>query len=193
MEKKDKMCFSRLELADYLQSLSEQLRRGSLESEGRQWKVPEEVWSEIKLKEKKGYIKAKISLSWSTEQEYDQATKEDLDKWKGSMKAVKKRLAASYKAIYQMAEQGKFPEQQTLAEFIESSKALGQLADPDWQEAMQVYLDHLANLQRAVEKQDFETMFHELRDLKNCMVDCHREMKYSPEKAEDIKKGSKEA
>jgi XXXCH domain-containing protein len=177
MEKKKKACLSRLELANYLQSLSEQLSRGSLESEGRQWTVPEEVWSEVKLEEKKGFIKAKISFSWSTEQEYDQAALQDLKKWQGSLKAVKKRLAASFKAIHQAAEQGRFPDQPTLAEFINSSRALEQLADPAWQEAMQVYLDHLASLQRAMENQEFPALYHELRNLENCMVDCHREFK----------------
>ena len=190
MEKKKKMPLPRLELADYLQSLSEQLRRGMLESEGRQWTVPDEVWSELKLKEKRGYIKAEMSFYWSTEQQYNQAALQDLQKYIGSMKEVKKRLAASYKAISQMAEQGKFPDQKNLAEFVESSQAMGQLADPDWQEAMQIYSDHLANLQRAVEKQDFEAMIHELRDLQNCKVECHREFKHYPKKREEIKTGS---
>ena len=159
MGKKKKVCLGRVELADYLQSLSEQLRRGQLETEGRQWTVPEEVWSEIRLKEKQGYIKAKMSFSWSTEPQYDQAALADLKKYRDSMTEVKKRLTASYKAISQMAKQGKFPDPKTLTE------------------AMKIYLDHLASLQNAVEKQDFEAMLHELRDLENCKVDCHREFK----------------
>jgi XXXCH domain-containing protein len=177
MGKKKKVCLGRVELADYLQSLSEQLRRGQLETEGRQWTVPEEVWSEIRLKEKQGYIKAKMSFSWSTEPQYDQAALADLKKYRDSMTEVKKRLTASYKAISQMAKQGKFPDPKTLTEFMESSQAMGKLADPEWQEAMKIYLDHLASLQNAVEKQDFEAMLHELRDLENCKVDCHREFK----------------
>jgi XXXCH domain-containing protein len=177
MKKKEEKCLPRLELANYLQSLSEQLRKGSLESEGRQWTVSEKVWSEIKLKEKKGFIKAKISLSWSTEPDYDQTALADLKKWQSSMKGVKKRLTASFKAFNHAAGQGKFPDQQTLTEFIESSRALEQLADPDWQEAMAVYLDHLTKLQRAVENQEFSTMYHQLQELQTCMVDCHREFK----------------
>jgi XXXCH domain-containing protein len=188
MGKKKRECLPRLELANYLQSLSEQLRRGELDCEGRQWMVPEEVWSEIKLKEKRGYIKAKLSFSWSTEQQYDEAAKQDLHKWVGSMKEVKKRLAASFKAVSQVIEQGKFPDQKILAEFIASSQAMGQLADPDWQEAMQIYSDHLTNLQRAVEKQDFQAMINELHDLQNCKVDCHREFKDYPKKREEVSK-----
>jgi XXXCH domain-containing protein len=191
MEEKKELCLTRLELADYLQFLSEQLRSGSLEFEGRQWTVPEEVGSEIKLKEKKGYIKAKISLSWSTEQDYDQAALADLKKWQGSMKKVKKRLNASFKKLYHEAEQGRFPDQQTLNEFVESSRSLAQLADPDWQEAIQIYLDHLESLERAVASQEFPAMYRELRDLQACMVECHRDFKYYPEKHEEIKKSSK--
>jgi XXXCH domain-containing protein len=190
MENKAKKCLNRLEMADYLQSLSEQLRQGSLEAEGRQWTVPEEIWNEIKLKEKKGYIKAKISLSWPTEQEYDQASQKELAKWKKSMKEVKKRLTDSYKKVLQAAEQGQFPDQQSMDEFVKSSEDFGKIADPDWQEAMKIYLDHLANLQRAVESQDREAMLHELRDLEICMIDCHRDFKNYPEKLAEIKQGS---
>jgi XXXCH domain-containing protein len=190
MENKAKKCLNRLEMADYLQSLSEQLRQGSLEAEGRQWTVPEEIWNEIKLKEKKGYIKAKISLSWPTEQEYDQASQKELAKWKKSMKEVKKRLTDSYKKVLQAAEQGQFPDQQSMDEFVKSSEDFGKIADPDWQEAIKFYLDHLANLQRAVGSQDRETMLHELRDLEICMIDCHRDFKNYPEKLAEIKQGS---
>jgi XXXCH domain-containing protein len=190
MGKEMKECLNRLELADYLQSLSDQLRKGSLEFGDRQWTVPEEIWNEIKLKEKKGYIKAKISLSWPTEQDYDQAAKKELAEWKESMKEVKKRLTGSYKKVLQAAEQGQFPDQQVMDEFTKSSQDLGKLADPEWQEAMQIYLDHLDNLQRAVGNHDRETMLHELRDLQIRMTDCHRDFKYYPEKQAEVKQGS---
>jgi XXXCH domain-containing protein len=190
MGKEMKECLNRLELADYLQSLSDQLRQGSLEFGDRQWIVPEEIWNEIKLKEKKGYIKAKISLSWPTEQDYDQEAKKELAEWKESIKEVKKRLTDSYKKVLQAAEQGQFPDQQSMDEFVKSSEDFGKIADPDWQEAMKFYLDHLANLQRAVGNQDRETMLHELRDLEICMIDCHRDFKYYPEKLAKVKQGS---
>ena len=43
MEKKVQKKFSRLELADYLAALNQQLRRGRLEAPGRSWTVPPEV------------------------------------------------------------------------------------------------------------------------------------------------------
>jgi hypothetical protein len=51
------------------------------------------------------------------------------------------------------------------------------MAEPDWAQAMQEYLDHLANLEHAVDMRQPEVMLHELRDLQNCMNSCHREFK----------------
>jgi len=42
---------------------------------------------------------------------------------------------------------------------------------------MNEYLDHLANLKRAVEKQQLEDVEHELRDLRTRWVACHCDFK----------------
>lgn len=81
MGEKSEKKFSRLELADYLKTLSEQLRQGMFESEGRRWTVPAELYGEVQLKEKKGYLKAKISWSWPTEHDYEPAAEEDLTRY----------------------------------------------------------------------------------------------------------------
>jgi XXXCH domain-containing protein len=73
--------------------------------------------------------------------------------------------------------QGAFPDDRTLRDFVESSRAFAALAEPDWASAMQEYLDHLANLEHAVANRQPEVMLHELRDLQNCMSVCHREFK----------------
>ena len=62
-------------------------------------------------------------------------------------------------------------------DFVESSRAFAAMAEPDWANAMQEYLDHLANLEHAVANRQQEVMLHELRDLQNCMSSCHREFK----------------
>ena len=51
------------------------------------------------------------------------------------------------------------------------------MAEPEWANAMQEYIDHLSNLEHAVDKRQQEVMLHELRDLQNCMSPCHREFK----------------
>ena len=50
-------------------------------------------------------------------------------------------------------------------------------AEPEWQEAMHEYLDHLENLKRAVQRQQRDDVEHELRDLRTRWVACHREFK----------------
>ena len=63
--------WGRLELANYLEKLTEQLRRGALEVQGRHWTVPADLEVSLEFKEKKGRLAAKLSWSWSTLEDYD--------------------------------------------------------------------------------------------------------------------------
>jgi hypothetical protein len=54
---------------------------------------------------------------------------------------------------------------------------MARFADPEWQDAMNDYLDHLENLKLAVDRKQLEVVEHELRDLKTQMAACHREHK----------------
>ncbi len=178
MGEKEEKTLTRLELADYLKSLSDQLRRGALEAHGRQWTVPDEFDVRMEFKEKKGHLQAKLSWSWSTLEDYDRTARDEISRYQDSMKTVKKRMGANFKALQQaVGQQGAFPDERTLADFVTSSQAFAAMAEPDWQEAMQEYLDHLANLQHAVATRQQEVMLHELRDLQACMSSCHREFK----------------
>jgi len=177
MGEKPEKTLSRLELADYLENFSEQLRRGSLEPNGRHWTVPDDLDVRMEFKEKKGYLVAKLSWSWSTLTDYDPASRHEVSRWQGDLKTVKKRLGAAFKALQQAVSQGGWPDDRTLSEFVDSSRAFAAMAEPDWANAMQEYLDHLANLEHAVAGRQQEVMLHELRDLQNCMVACHREFK----------------
>ena len=177
MGEKNEQTLSRLELADYLKNLSEELRRGAMEARGRRWTVPDELDVRMEFKEKKGRLVAKLSWSWSTLKDYDSASREEVNRWQGDLKTVKKRLGAAFKALQQATSQGAFPDDRTLGDFAESSRAFAAMAEPDWENAMQEYLDHLANLEHAVAGRQQEVMLHELRDLQNCMAACHREFK----------------
>ena len=177
MSEKDGQAWSRLELADYLKDLSEQLRRGVLSVQGRNWTVPDDIEAHLEFKEKQGRIKAKLSWSWSTLKDYDPASRDEVGRWQDDMKTVKKRLGAAFKALQQAVNQGGWPDDRTLEDFVASSRAFAAMAEPDWETAMQEYLDHLANLQHAVETRQQEVMLHELRDLQACMSSCHREFK----------------
>jgi XXXCH domain-containing protein len=177
MGEKDGQTLSRLELADYLQDLSEQLRRGALSAQGRQWSVPDNLDVEMQFKEKKGRLVAKLSWSWSTLKDYEPASRQEVSRWQDDLKVVKKRLGAAFKALQQVVNQDDWPGERILGDFVESSQAFAAMDEPDWANAMQEYLDHLANLEQAVANRQQEVMLHELRDLQNCMSSCHREFK----------------
>jgi hypothetical protein len=54
---------------------------------------------------------------------------------------------------------------------------MAEFAEPEWQEAMHEYMDHLANLKRAAAANRFEAVAHELRDLRARWKACHRDFK----------------
>ena len=177
MGNKEQTTWSPQQLADYFQNLADQLRRGALEVRGHHWSVPPELSVRTEFKEKKGRLAVKLSWAWSTLKDYDHPARDEVHRWQESMKTVKKRLGADFKNLQRVVRQGDFPDDRTLNDFVASSQAFAAMAEPDWQEAMQEYLDHLANLQHAVAQQQMEVMLHELRDLQNCMTSCHREFK----------------
>jgi XXXCH domain-containing protein len=177
MGEKEARTIDRLQLADLLQNLSDQLRRGTVDMPGRHWNVPEDIDVELQFKEKKGHLVAKLCWSWSTLEDYDQASRAEVNRWQDSMKTIKKQMGATFKELQRVVTQGAFPDARTLENFVEASRAFAAMAEPDWQAAMQEYMDHLGNLQHAAANQQQEVMLHELRDLQACMGSCHREFK----------------
>jgi XXXCH domain-containing protein len=175
-DKKEKR-LSRTKLADYLDDLSSQLRNGKLEAEGRTWTIPDSLNTKIQFKEKKGRISGKLSWHWNTLRDYDQASRDEVTRWKASFKTLKKKLTTSYKRLKDGARQRDFPDKQMMEEFQGLCAAFGEMAEPEWEEAMKEFMDHLKNLQRAIENRQLEIMRHEIRDLGNRMRDCHRTFK----------------
>jgi XXXCH domain-containing protein len=175
-DKKEKR-LSRTKLADYLEDLSRQLRIGRLEAEGRTWTIPKSLDTKIQFKEKKGRISAKLSWHWNTLRDYDEASREEVTRWKTSFKTLKKRLTTSFKKLKDVARKGDFPDKQRLEEFQGLCTAFSKMAEPEWEEAMKEFMDHLKNLQRAIENKQLEIMRHEIRDLENRMRECHRAFK----------------
>jgi XXXCH domain-containing protein len=177
MGDKIKKKLGRMELADYLETLGRQLRSGKIELEGRTWTVPESIGATIQFKEKKGRLLTKLSWGWTTIGDYEKKDREEITRWKTSLKGVKKQLNASFKKLQQATAKGELPDETTLRAFLEQSSAFSEMAESDWQGAMEEYMDHLANLQRAVEGGQVEVARHEIRDIRNRMVECHREFK----------------
>jgi XXXCH domain-containing protein len=177
MKSEIKKEFNRLELADHLEKIAQHLRSGKFEAEGRQWSVPETFEAMIKHKEKKGRIETKLKWRWSTLADYDPSAREAVTRWQESFKTIKKRLAKEFKALQNAVQGGNLPNTDSLAAFVKDSERMADFAEPEWQEAMHEYLDHLANLKRAVERQQLDDVEHELRDLRTRWAACHRDFK----------------
>ena len=63
MKSKIEKEFNRLELAEYLEKIAGELRKGTIETEGRQWSIPETIPARIKHKEKKRAHRNKIEMA----------------------------------------------------------------------------------------------------------------------------------
>lgn len=148
-----------------------------LEAEGRTWTIPESLDTKIQFKEKKGRISAKLSWHWNTLRDYDKASREEVTRWKTSLKTLKKKLTTSFKRLKEVARRGDFPDKQMLVEFQGLCMAFSKMTEPEWEEAMKEFMDHLENLQRAIEDGQLEIMRHEIRDLGSRMRECHRAFK----------------
>ena len=177
MKKKIDKEISPVEMAAYLEQLAAQLKSGKIDVEGSEWSVPEVLAAKIKHKEKKGRFTSKIKIRWSSLADYDAAAKDEVARWEESFKTLKKRMAGQLKSLQKDVDGGRYPEKDTLMDFVRDSLELARTADPEWQDPMTEYLDHLENLQRAMENQQLEVVRHELRDLRNRMKQCHREYK----------------
>jgi XXXCH domain-containing protein len=177
MKSKIKKRFSRLELADQLEKLARQLRSGTFDAEGRQWSVPEAVEAQIKHKEKKGRIETKLKWRWSTLEDYEPAAREEVTRWQESFKTIKKRLTKEFMALQREVQKGNIPNPEALAAFVKDSERMADFAEPEWQEAMNEYMDHLEILKLAVEQKQIEVIEHELRDLRTRWKECHHDFK----------------
>ena len=174
LEKKEET-LSRQNLADYLEDWARGLRQGQLEVEGATWSVPEEVEAKLHLKERKGRLVLKLKCTWETLPEYKLEAREPVVRWQESFKTLKKRLMSHFKELQQAVLQGKFPEAQVLADFVADARAMAKMAEPEWEEALQAFLEHVAALKRAVASRNLEATRHEVADLQTAMAVCHRE------------------
>jgi len=177
MKSKIEKQFNRLELADYLEKIAGELRSGTISTAGRQWSIPEIIEATVKHKEKKGRIETKLKWRWSTLDDYEPAAREAVARWQDSFKALKKRMAGQYKMLEKAVAGGGYPDETVLEKFISDSNEMARFADPEWQEAMIEYQDHLENLKRAVANKQREVVHHEIRDLRARMKACHRDFK----------------
>lgn len=175
MTDKIERSFKRLELADFLEGLAQQLRSGSFEVEGKNWGVPEHLHTKIEIREKKGCVNAKLRFRWSVVDEYDEKTRAKLLRRQQEFKDLKNQLAEVFSELLGLAQLWVLPAESKVLRFIELSREFAGFADPDWESEMKEYLDHVDNLYLALKNGQLEMFLHELRDLKVLVKACHRE------------------
>ncbi len=177
MSEKLEKTYTRTEMADRLEHLSQQIRSGKLELDEYSGTIPEALGLKLHLKEKKGEMRCKLELRWSTLAGYDEAERHEVQQWQTSFKQIKKELARSFKELKRAAQGEMRSDHASLQAFVASSRAFAAIAAPQWPEATQAYLSHVDNLLRAVDSRLQESILHELQDLENDMVSCHRELR----------------
>jgi len=177
MEMKLDRDFSREELADYLTALAGQIRQGELQVAGVVQKLPNQSAVEIFCKEKKGRLTLKLQVSFATLEHYPEPRREAVLSGLENFKVVKKKLGVSFGNLTKVAAQGRFPEAAALSEFLRDNEAFAQQTDPEWQEDMATYLDHVKNLENAFTIGNLEMFQHELADLKASLARCHKNYK----------------
>ncbi len=177
MEARWERQFPREELADYLSSLAEQIRRGELQVAGLTQKLPPQAAAEILVKEKKGRLVAKLRLSFSTMASYASSQQQALAAQIQSFQVIKKRLAASWTALKKAAAGGTLPDDTLLADFLRDNDAFAQQADPEWQAEMDLYQSHVHNLEQAHRLGQADMFQHELADIQASLSRCHKEFK----------------
>lgn len=177
MDSKRDKAWRRSELADELIRIAEKIRKGRFAADNGEWTVPDTIDATFRFREKKGRFEAKLKWRWSTLPDYAPSDREAVDRRQGSIKSVKKGMASAFKRLRAAIQSSRFPAAADLEAFTATSAAFAEFAESEWEGAMGEFLDHLENLRLAVEKEQFEVVAHEMRDLENNMKKCHREFK----------------
>jgi XXXCH domain-containing protein len=177
MEEQTEKHTTRNELADYLETWATQLRTGNLLAAGEALPVPDDLEVRFHFKQKKGQVRWKLEWRWLLPVGAAEPVPHVVIQERSRFKQVKKDLAVSFKHVKRAAQQGISPDDEGLQRLVASSHALVAMAEPEWEAAAKEYQSHLDNLMRAVQKGDRESVLHEIQDLENRMVVCHREYK----------------
>jgi XXXCH domain-containing protein len=169
--------FPRLELAQHLETLAKKLRLGKVRLRDQEFQMPELLTAQIKLKEKDGQIKVKLSLAFPVQAAPDAAAVAAQERRQMSFKEVKKQLGAVFGELLKAATSGALPQESRIEAFLKLSREFARQADPAWAQEIQEFLDHVENLRLAFQNRQADMFQHELRDLQNRMKICHRDFK----------------
>ncbi len=168
------------ELADFLEGLARQLKKGRLTVGGRGLSLPAGVEAKVELWAGDGRLGLKLKARWPKVPAAggppapppDLAPRPEAPR---SFRDIKKRLAQVFGLLKKMTAQGEMPPPHLVAEFLTLSRESARFAEPAWAAPMQEFLDHGANLERVHAQGHLELFAHELRDLEARMRTCHEE------------------
>jgi XXXCH domain-containing protein len=178
MGKKTVTVYGRNELADYLEDVAAQLRKGNLPFGSESLEVPDDFEARLSLKEKKHALSCKLEWRWAVpEGRALPGFHAEPGPVPSSFRQVKKDLARAFRAVKLAVNQGDTPDERLLAEFERLSRSFADRAEPEWERAAQEYLGHMENLFRSVRDGRKEAAIHEIQDLQGRMVSCHRDYK----------------
>ncbi|MCU0571864.1 MAG: GAK system XXXCH domain-containing protein [Syntrophobacteraceae bacterium] len=178
MGKKIQWLHGRAQLADCLQDMAEQVRKGGFPFGPQSIKVPEDLEARLSLKVKKHGATCKLEWRLPAPEGREPAVdprQEGL--LPSSFKQVKKELARTFRALKQAVNEDAMPDSPLLDEFERLSRAFTAHAEPEWDRAAREYLGHMENLIRSARDGHREAVIHEIQDLQTRMVNCHRDYK----------------
>lgn len=181
MERKITEPKTRQELADYLEGLAVQLRRGNLPFGSEILQAPEDFEVKLTLKEKKHHAACKLEWRWMVPQDRKgrevrgEAEMREPAFKPTQFKQIKKELARSFRALKQAVNGDMTPDESLLSQFESLSRAFVAQAQPEWERAAREYLGHMENLFRSIRDGRKEAVLHEIQDLQTRMVACHKE------------------
>jgi XXXCH domain-containing protein len=164
-------------LAEVLEKWAMQLRSGQVAAGGQAQQIPDDLEVKIQVRQKKGEARCKLEWRWPLLTDASEPAQHEALRRETQFKRVKKDLAVSFKQLKRSVPQGISSNDPALQQFVENSRALVALAEPEWQQAAQEYLGHLENLLRAVRLGEQSSVLHEIEDLEQRMVACHREFR----------------
>ena len=118
-----------------------------------------------------------VEWNWSSLEDYDEASRGQLLEQQQSFKQIKKNLALAFKQLKRALPEGVARTIPLCRSSCAATRAFVALAEPEWRQPAEEFMGHLENLLRALESGQRESVLHEMTDLENRMVACHREFR----------------
>ena len=98
-----------------------------------------------------------------------------IEKKQSEFTTVKQNLSAQQKILKTALDDGRLPEEKKVAEFAAISREMEHLCEPDWQAAIEAYMDRLEKFQAAVADGNPQSAGDRFQELIDRKISCHKE------------------